>query len=115
MYNVLVLGSGGREHSMVWSLAQDKKVSKIFCAPGNAGTASIAKNLSVDLNNNQEYDISKRIGFMRNPKVHPDSKIFVSFKPEKDRTEGAFFERFTSIFGLLTGALTTVVLIKNIN
>ena len=58
---------------------------------------------------------SKRIGFMRNPKVHPDSKIFVAFKPEKERAEGAFFERFTSIFGLLTGALTTVVLIKNIN
>ena len=54
MYNVLVLGSGGREHSMVWSLVQDKDVSKVFCAPGNAGTASIAKNLSVDLNNNQQ-------------------------------------------------------------
>ena len=52
---------------------------------------------------------------MRNPKVHPDSKIFVAFKPEKDKSDGAFFERFTSIFGLLTGALTTVVLIKNIN
>ena len=58
---------------------------------------------------------SKRIGFLRNPKVHPDSKIFVSFKPEKERVEGMFFERFTTIFGLLTGALTTVVLIKNIN
>ena len=34
---------------------------------------------------------------MRNPKVHPDSKIFISFKPEKERAEGAFFERFTSI------------------
>ena len=54
MYNVLVLGSGGREHSMVWSLVQDKDVSKVFCAPGNAGTGSIAKNLSVDLNNNQQ-------------------------------------------------------------
>ncbi len=54
MYNVLVLGSGGREHSMVWSLVQNKDVSKVFCAPGNAGTVSIAKNLSVDLNNNQQ-------------------------------------------------------------
>ena len=54
MYNVLVLGSGGREHSMVWSLVQNKDVSKVFCAPGNASTGSIAKNLSVDLNNNQQ-------------------------------------------------------------
>ena len=74
MYNVLVLGSGGREHSMVWSLAQDKNVSKIFCAPGNAGTVSIAKNLSVDLNDNQqilniikEYSIDYTVVGPENP------------------------------------------------
>ena len=61
MYNVLVLGSGGREHSMVWSLIKDKNISKVFCAPGNAGTESIAKNVSVDLNdNNQIFDIIKK-------------------------------------------------------
>ncbi|MBI44632.1 MAG: phosphoribosylamine--glycine ligase [Candidatus Marinimicrobia bacterium] len=61
MYNVLVLGSGGREHSMVWSLIKDKNISKVFCAPGNAGTESIAKNVSVDLNdNNQILNIIKK-------------------------------------------------------
>ena len=74
MYNVLVLGSGGREHSMVWSLSQDKDISKIFCAPGNAGTASIAKNLNVDLNDNEQilnivkdYDIGYTIVGPENP------------------------------------------------
>jgi len=54
MYNLLVLGSGGREHSIVWSLSQDKNISQLFCAPGNAGTKSIAKNLTVDLNDNDQ-------------------------------------------------------------
>ena len=54
MNNVLVLGSGGREHSIVWSLYQEESISSIFCAPGNAGTLSQAKNLSVDLNDNKD-------------------------------------------------------------
>ena len=44
---VLVVGSGGREHALVWKIAQNKKVSKIYCAPGNAGTAQLAENLSI--------------------------------------------------------------------
>lgn len=45
--NILVVGSGGREHSLVWKIRQSHSVSKIFCAPGNAGTASIAQNAPV--------------------------------------------------------------------
>ncbi|GAA3236747.1 phosphoribosylamine--glycine ligase [Actinocorallia longicatena] len=45
---VLVLGSGGREHALVRSLAQDPAVSALFCAPGNPGTASLAENHVLD-------------------------------------------------------------------
>ena len=44
---VLVIGGGGREHALVWKIKQSPRVKKIYCAPGNAGTASIAKNLSI--------------------------------------------------------------------
>jgi len=43
--NILVLGSGGREHALVWKLAQSKKITGIFIAPGNAGTSAYGKNI----------------------------------------------------------------------
>ena len=46
--NILILGSGGREHAIAWKLAQSKKVSKIYIGPGNAGTASYGVNLKLD-------------------------------------------------------------------
>jgi phosphoribosylamine---glycine ligase len=44
---VLVIGSGGREHALVWKLQQSGAVDRIFCAPGNAGTGAIADNLAI--------------------------------------------------------------------
>ena len=46
--NILILGSGGREHALTWKLAQSKKVDKIFIGPGNAGTGTIGTNLNLD-------------------------------------------------------------------
>jgi phosphoribosylamine---glycine ligase len=48
---ILVLGSGGREHALVWKLGQSPRASKIYCAPGNGGIAEEAECLSVDLKN----------------------------------------------------------------
>ncbi len=45
-----VIGSGGREHALCYFLKKSKKVSKIFCIPGNAGTNLIAENLQIDIN-----------------------------------------------------------------
>ena len=44
---VLVVGGGGREHALVWKIAQSPKVSQIFCAPGNAGIAKLAQCVSI--------------------------------------------------------------------
>ena len=44
---VLVIGSGGREHALIWKLQQSSAVDRIFCAPGNAGTALVAENVAV--------------------------------------------------------------------
>lgn len=49
--NILILGSGGREHAITWKLAQSKKVNKIFIGPGNAGTHQIGENLAIDPEN----------------------------------------------------------------
>lgn len=48
--NVLILGSGGREHTLAWKLKQSKTLSNLFVAPGNAGTAAIAQNIPVGVN-----------------------------------------------------------------
>ena len=45
--NILVVGGGGREHALVWRLAQDSCRPTLFCAPGNAGTAALARNLPI--------------------------------------------------------------------
>ncbi|MEW5735437.1 MAG: phosphoribosylamine--glycine ligase [Thermodesulfobacteriota bacterium] len=44
---VLVIGSGGREHALAWKISQSKRVKKVFCAPGNAGTAKCAENVGL--------------------------------------------------------------------
>ncbi len=47
--NILILGSGGREHAIAWKVAQSPKVKSIFIAPGNAGTRNVGTNIPVDL------------------------------------------------------------------
>ena len=48
---VLVIGSGGREHALTWKLKQSPAIDRLFCAPGNAGTATIAENVSIAATN----------------------------------------------------------------
>ncbi len=63
---VLVIGSGGREHVICWKLAQSKKISKLYCAPGNAGTAKIAENVPIgaeEINALADFATEKKIDF----------------------------------------------------
>lgn len=46
--NVLVLGSGGREHALAWKIAQSSMLTRLYVAPGNAGTSSVAENVNLD-------------------------------------------------------------------
>ncbi|QQY80160.1 phosphoribosylamine--glycine ligase [Keratinibaculum paraultunense] len=55
---VLVIGGGGREHALCWKISQSKRVSKIFCAPGNGGTDEIAENVDIGAN-----EIDKLVDF----------------------------------------------------
>ncbi|MDE1714080.1 phosphoribosylamine--glycine ligase family protein, partial (plasmid) [Chromobacterium amazonense] len=52
---VLVIGSGGREHALAWRIAKSKRVSKVFVAPGNAGTALDPNLTNVPANNVAEW------------------------------------------------------------
>ena len=52
--NVAIIGSGGREHAICCSLKQSKKIEKIYCFPGNAGTEKVATNVKIDINNFNE-------------------------------------------------------------
>ncbi|HTS57246.1 MAG TPA: phosphoribosylamine--glycine ligase [Terriglobales bacterium] len=59
---ILILGSGGREHALVWKLRQSPRVSKIYCAPGNGGIAAEAECLPADLKNIESLvNLAKRI------------------------------------------------------
>ncbi len=61
---ILVIGSGGREHALVWKIAQSKLVKKIFCAPGNGGIAGLAECIDI-----QADDIFELVEFARKEKI----------------------------------------------
>ena len=55
--NILILGSGGREHALAWKISQSKKLGKLFIAPGNAGTAELGNNLDI---NAEDFEAVKK-------------------------------------------------------
>src|SRR3982751_3063373 len=61
---VLVIGRGGREHALVWKLAQSPRVERVYCAPGNAGTALDGENVAIEAN-----DLDRLLRFAQKEKV----------------------------------------------
>ncbi|MCX2743428.1 phosphoribosylamine--glycine ligase [Mangrovivirga sp. M17] len=65
--NILVVGSGGREHALSWKIAESKHCDQLFIAPGNAGTENIGKNTSLNVNDHNEvadFIIDNEIGMI---------------------------------------------------
>lgn len=61
---ILNVGSGGREHALVWKIVQSKKVSRIYCAPGNSGTGLLADNIPI-----KSDDIKSLVKFAKKEKI----------------------------------------------
>ena len=98
--NILIIGSGGREHTLSWKVKQSKSCDTLYITPGNAGTAKIGNNVTIDPNNFEEikvFTIENNIGLVivgpEEPLVNgivdyfntdPDLKETKIFGPSKD-------------------------------
>ncbi len=64
---ILIIGSGGREHAIIWKLSQSPKVTKLFCAPGNAGISDMADCIPIkadDIKKIKEFALKEKIDFV---------------------------------------------------
>lgn len=85
--NVLIIGSGGREHTLAWKITESPKLDNLFIAPGNAGTRAIGTNIPVEVNNFQsikqaviENDIDMVVIGPEIPLVHGIHDFFLRDK-----------------------------------
>jgi len=92
MMNVLVVGSGGREHALVWKLAQSPKIQKLYCAPGNAGCQQLAEPVAI-----AETDIAELRRFAQ--KQHIDLTVVGPEMPLALGITDAFAEHGLRVFG----------------
>lgn len=131
---ILVLGSGGREHALAWKIAQSERVSKVYVAPGNAGTASVGENIQINIADFQaikdvvlKNEIEMVVVGPEQPlvdgivdffKQDVDLKEVKIIGPDKNgaQLEGskAFAKRFMEKYGIPTAACFTVTA-ENLN
>jgi len=85
MINILVLGSGGREHALAWKITQSPLCNHLYVAPGNSGTATIAHNLDISVNDFQaikasvlEHKIEMIVVGPEDPLVHGIHDVFLN-------------------------------------
>ena len=87
MRNILVIGSGGREHAIAWKLNKDEPDDSIYCMPGNGGTSQFAQNIDIDINNFEsisEFVINNQIDIIIVGPEGPLDKGIVDFFNAKD-------------------------------
>ena len=89
---IAILGSGGREHALAVQISKSKKLDKIYCIPGNAGTDSIGKNVNLELDNFDEI-----YRFIKNEKI--DLVIVGPEKPLVDGIVDYLNEKNIKVFG----------------
>ena len=92
MNNVLLIGSGGREHAIAWSIHKDNNIKDLYCAPGNAGTLNIATNVPLNILDNDEI-----LSFVNERKID-----FIIVGPEQPLENGIvdfFNKKNIKIFG----------------
>ncbi|MGB6961425.1 MAG: phosphoribosylamine--glycine ligase N-terminal domain-containing protein, partial [Candidatus Acidiferrum sp.] len=89
---ILVIGSGGREHALVWKLRQSALVEKIWCAPGNGGIAADAECVAVDAGN-----VSALVVLAE--KIAPDLTVIGPELPLVNGISDAFMQRNWAIVG----------------
>lgn len=84
---ILLLGSGGREHALAWKIAQSKQCSKLFIAPGNAGTGAVGENVSIGVNDFErlkEFTIDQKVDMVVvGPEDPLVNGIYDAFKDDK--------------------------------
>jgi phosphoribosylamine--glycine ligase len=126
--NVLVLGSGGREHAVSWKIAQSSQIDKLFIAPGNAGTNQVGINIDIqtdDFEGIREFCVEQKIdvvfvgpegplvnGIVDFFKLHKDIAHIAVIGPNKEaaQLEGSkdFAKRFMKKYNIPTARYLTV-------
>ncbi len=103
---ILVIGSGGREHALVWSIAQSKLADKIFCAPGNGGITRLAESIDI-----KAEDIARLLEFARKEKID-----LTVVGPEAPLAQGIVdqFLKSKSISNLFLTCLTVLFLLQSV-
>ena len=83
---ILLLGSGGREHALAWKIAQSPKTTKLYIAPGNAGTAEVGENVDIAVNDFYgiaqfviDYEVDMVVVGPEDPLVHGIANYFAAY------------------------------------
>jgi phosphoribosylamine--glycine ligase len=112
---ILVVGSGGREHALVWKLSQSPLVEKVYCAPGNAGTAIDAENLNIAAD-----DVHRLVKFARDNRIDltvvgPEAPLVAGLADEMRRQKLAVFGPSASASRLEGSKVFTKKLLRRAN